>query len=364
MSIIDLKCKILLNKKEPGNLFIFSSIEIELINGIISYDITKENEYVNISDKRTTNITSKPSYTTYDTEKSSIIAKETTESSEDIKVLDNKQYKLVIPKINGCTAMIIKSGDLTFIVHLELKQINPECFDELFSYFREKGILEIDLFYSIKFGDALSIFMSKAKDLSITIKKCINQDIYNYILRSVNVDTIVTSGEPKSYFLSYDPFSDLLLWYCDDDKVFELDGEKNLYMFPNFFSREFILLISQISNKEIQSYPNFNILRSSLFVFIYFKTFFKGVSYKIDNVTKVFKGEIEADREEEASTDVTSASAADIDKDADTGGGLLKKYKKQNIKRKKTKRIKKMAKKIKQTKKRKGTKKRRNNIKI
>ena len=88
------------------------------------------------------------------------------------------------------------------------------------------------------------------------------------------------------------------------------------------------------------------------------------ISYKIDNVTKVFKGEIEADREEEASTDVTSASAADIDKDADTGGGLLKKYKKQNIKRKKTKRIKKMAKKIKQTKKRKGTKKRRNNIKI
>jgi hypothetical protein len=363
MSIIDLKCEILLDKKQPGNLFIFSSIEIELINGIISYDKTKENEYIDISSKDTTNITSKPSYTTYDSEKSSIIAKETTETSEDIRVHDNKQYKLVIPKINGCTAMIIKSGDLTFIVHLEPSQINPNCFDKLFSYFREKGILEIDLFYSIKFGGALSIFMSKAKDLSITINKCINQDIYNYILRTVNVETLTISVEPKSYFLSYDPFSDLLLWYCDDNTVFDLDGEKNLYMFPNFFSREFILLISQIGKNQIKSYPDFNTLRSSLFVFIYFKSIFNGVSYTFENVTKAIKDGIETERED-AYTDVTSASAADIDKDADTGGGLLKKYKKQNIKRKKTKRIKKMAKKIKQTKKRKGTKKRRNNIKI
>jgi hypothetical protein len=297
MSIINLECKILMDKKQPGNLFMFSSIEIELINGIISYDKTKENEYVNIFSKHTTNITSEPSYTTYDSKKSSIIAKETTESSEDITVHDNKQYKLVIPKINGCTAMIIKSGDLTFIVHLEPSQINPNCFDELFSYFREKGILEIHLFYSIKFiNNALHIFMSKVEELSITINKCINQDIYNYILGTVDVDTIVISDEPKSYFLSYDPFSDLLLWYCDDDKVFELDGEKNLYMFPNFFSKELIFIIYKISENEIKSYPDFNTLRSSLFVFIYFKSLFKGVSYTFESVTKAIKAGIERER--------------------------------------------------------------------
>ena len=287
--MVEIKYKTEFNRVTKGHLSMLSSINIELPNGIISYDKTKKNEYVNINGGTITNIETTEAYIKYNDNKRLTIEKE----SSDIIVHDHTIYNLVIPKINGCTAMIIKSGNFTFIVHLEPREINrDDCFNNLFSYFSENHILEIDLFYSIKFGGALSIFMTKASSNNIIINKCINQDIYNFILETINVETFVITGEPKSYFLSYCPENNNLLWYIDEDTLFNLDGEKNLYLFPKLFSEKFILLIDEINNNSIREFPNFNTLRTGLFLYLYFKRLFPNNIYKFQNVTNIINNEI------------------------------------------------------------------------
>lgn len=294
---------------EDKKLVLVCTIEIECENGIIIQDKSIPYRYIDVNTGAATNIRNTTDFGEYTKRMEELILqgyRQINSSSggsaitlEDFKtsvVLDVK-INLVIPKINACTAIIITSGNLTILVHLEPQQIQRDCFNNVFDILRSFQVSEINVLFSIKSGamisynDVIRFFHQKAEENGIKTIECINQSIYDFMLSKTEVETfgVLTensSREPKSYYLSFNPDVGFLIFYCDDTRFDDNNGGLGLFIFPYLFSEEFILQFVEINSKSIYRYHNYHQIRDNLLFYIYHEIYNKK---KYVNITPIIK---------------------------------------------------------------------------
>jgi hypothetical protein len=262
-------------------------LEIEVHEGIICYDPNNPTKFFNIVNGIEYDITSLSKYTEYITYKKKKITEFQTKlgpsiSFEEVsdRLMTDIKYIIVLPKINACAAMIIKSDtdNLIFIIHIPTPKVIPTNFNGLFKYFEDNEISNITLLFSWVYGGP-GMFVDRA---NLNVTQCINQDLYSCILSLAVLDAEgavfrdVTHGaiEPKSYYLMYEAKTTELFVYCNYTTLLQGPG---LFLFPSIFAENLIILIKSIYNKPVSQIDTYDSLRVYL-TYVYFMNFFQDMN--------------------------------------------------------------------------------------
>ena len=305
-SSIELKYMVDILKMPPGQEHLglmLIRLEIEVHEGIIRYDPNNPTKFFNIVDGIEYDITTLKGYTEYITYKKKIITDFQTKLGPSIsfdevsdRLVNVIKYIIVLPKINACAAMIIKSDtdNLIFIIHIPTpKVIIPTNFNGLFKYFEDNEISNITLLFSWVYGDA-DMFVDRA---NLNVTQCINQYLYSFILSLAVLDAQgsvprdVTHGviEPKSYYLMYEAKTTELFVYCDHTTLLQGPG---LFLFPEIFSENLIILIKSIHNKPVSQIDTYDSLRTYL-TYVYFMYYFEGMNIiNFTNITGMIQSKL------------------------------------------------------------------------
>jgi hypothetical protein len=238
---------------------LLSSLFIENHNGIVQYN------YNNIDDKYCYKIIRNP---VLEKNFENIRVK----STEDVKVI-NDIVVLAIPKVNSCTTILVRCGNIFFTLHHTPYQIESlslgvptTIYDDFFNYLESEDIKLLDVLFIT--GDG-SPFKEKALNKNIKINKI----PFYFDVNQFTREPSVIGREAKSIFIMYIPFMDSMIIYGDE---FTDTREPAVFLFQDVFNNrlgpEYVNLSEIIQNPKYidndSNIPNYFVNYDTFFSYI------------------------------------------------------------------------------------------------
>lgn len=266
--------------------------ELHVFEGMISHDLTKPTTFFDIVNNNEIDISSLSGYTDYIRRKEIIIRNFKDEFYPDLDIEEvSKQLKvdekfiIILPKINACAAMIIKSNDnkdLNILVHIPTPKVLESNFNNLLGYFTNNIISNITLLSSWVWGGP-DIFNDMAKKSGIIVTECQNQDVYSYLLSNAVLEAFgcvprSRLNEPKSYHIMLHPLTNNVFIYYDENNITSGPG---LFLFTNMCFSEQLLLFASINKQKVVDMKTYRDIQAHM-SYIVFREYFP------DNILNYF----------------------------------------------------------------------------